>query len=87
VLIDKNIGGRGSCKLLVLLGLSRKVVKTLSLAANFGCFALLSGQLCPTWRYVGRDRRRAMNSTGGIDRAVFDVILSRTFISVENSQK
>jgi hypothetical protein len=86
VLIDKDIGGRGSRKLLFLLDLSRKVVKILSLAADFECSALFLGQLRPIWRYVGRDRRPGCD---GFDRLDFvsDVILSRTLISVGNSQK
>ena len=75
--MNKDIGGRGSRKLLFLLDLSRKVFKTLSLGADFGCFALFSGQLRPIWRYVGRDRRPGCD---GFDRlhVISDVILSRT---------
>ena len=65
--MDKDIGGRGYCKPLFLLDLNRKVIKTLSLAADFGCFALFSGQLRLIWRYVGRDRRLAINSSGPTD--------------------
>ena len=86
VLINKDIGGRGSRKLLFPLDLSRKVVKTLSLAADVGCFALFSGQLRPIWRYAGRDRRPGCDEFDWLD-AVSDVILSRTLISVGNSGK
>ena len=84
--MDKDISGRGSRKLLSPLDLSRKVVKTLSLAAGFECSALYSGQLRLMLRYVGRDRRPGCD---GFDRLDFvsDVILSRTLISVENSGK
>ena len=86
VLIDKDIGGRGSGKLLFLLDLSRKVVKTLVLAADFGCSAPFSGQLRLILRYVGRDRRVGCDEFDRLD-VVSDVILSRTLISVENSEK
>jgi len=84
VLINKDIGGRGSRKLLFSLDLRCKVVKILSLAADFRSSALFSGQLSPIWRYVGRDTRPGC---GELDRlGVFsDIILSRTSISVENS--
>ena len=84
--MDIDIGGRGSRKLLFPLDLSRKVVKTLSLAANFECSALFSGQLCLIWRYVGRDRRPGCDEFDRLDFAS-DIILSRTLISVENSEK
>ena len=57
VVMDKDIGGRGSGKLLSPLDLTRKVVKTLGLATDFGGFALFSGQFRPIWWYVDRDRR------------------------------
>ena len=84
--MNKDIGGRGYRKLLFLLNLIRKVVKTLSLVADFGCFALFSGQLCPIWRYVGRDRRPGAVNSFRLD-GVSDVILSRTLISVGKSEK
>ena len=82
--MNKDIGGRGSRKLLFPLDLRCKVVKTLSLAADFRSSALFSGQLSPIWRYVGRDKRPGCDE---LDRlGVFsDIILSRTLISVENS--
>ena len=86
VLINKDIGGRGSRKLLFLLDLSRKVVKILSLAADFERSALFSGQLCPIWRYVARDRRPGCAEFDWLD-VVSPVILSRTLISVEKSEK
>ena len=86
VLMDKDIGGRGSRKLLFLLDLSRKVVKTLNLAANFERSAPFSGQIRPIWRYVGRDRRAGRDEFDRLD-VVSDIILSRTLISVENSEK
>ena len=84
--MDKDIGGRGSCKLLFLLDLRRKVVKILSLAADFGYSALFSGQLRPIWRYAGRDRRPGCDEFDWLD-AVSEIILSRTLISVGNSEK
>ena len=84
--MNKDIGGRGSRKLLFLLDLSRKVVKILSLAADFERSALFSGQLRPMLRYVGRDRRPGCAEFDRLD-IVSDVILSRTLISVENSEK
>jgi hypothetical protein len=84
--MNKEIVRRGSCKLLFLLDLKCKVVKTLSLAADVGCFALSSGQLRPISRYVGRDRGPGCDGFDRLD-VVSDIILSRTLISVENSEK
>ena len=84
--MDKDIGGRGSCKLLFLLDLRRKVVKILSLAADFGCSALFSGRLRPIWRYVGRDRRAGCDELTGWTLLLTSFFL-RTLISVENSEK
>ena len=84
--MNKDIGGRGSRKLLFPLDLRCKVVKTLSLAADFGCSALFSGQLRPISRYVCRDRRPGRDEFDRLDFAS-DIILSRTLISVENSEK
>ena len=84
--MDKHISGRGSRKLLSPLDLSRKVVKTLSLAADFGCFALFSWQFRPIWRYVARDRRPGCDEFNWLD-VVADIILSLTFISVGNWEK
>jgi len=47
VLMEKDIGGRGSRKLLFLLDLIRKVVKILGLAADFGVLHYFRGNSVP----------------------------------------
>jgi hypothetical protein len=84
--MDKDISGRGSRKLLSSLKLSRKVVKTLRLGATFAGFAPSSGQLRPIWRYVDRDKRPRCDEFDRLDVG-FDAILTRTLISVGNSEK
>ena len=63
--MDKDIGGRGSRKLLFLLDLRRKVAKTLSLGRILGVLHYFRGNSVPfDGMLVAMDGRGAMNSTG-----------------------